>query len=201
MYMICLDMEGVIAPEIWIAFAEEAGIPELRITTREEPDYDKLMRYRIQILKDHGLGLPQIQDTIARIKPLPGAKEFLDELRSFAQVCIVSDTFYEFAMPIMAQLGYPTLLCNGLEVAADGTITDYRMRVENSKVSTVKALQQMGFETVASGDSLNDIGMIRNSKAGFLFRTTDAIKAANPDIPSLETYDELLSALRSAIGK
>ena len=201
MYMICLDMEGVLTPEIWIAFAEETGIPELRLTTRDEPDYDKLMRYRIGILKEHGLGLGEIQDVIARIRPLPGAKEFLDELRSFAQCCIVSDTFYEFAMPLMAQLNYPTLICNKLIVDADGTITDYKMRVTQSKYSTVKAFQQMGFKTVAAGDSFNDVGMIKACESGFLFRTTDAIKAANPDIPALETYGELLAGFRKAIGK
>ena len=200
MFMTCLDMEGVITPEIWIAFAEETGIPEFRITTRDEPDYGKLMRYRIGLLKEHGLGLPQIQSAISRVKPLPGAKEFLDELRSFTQFCIVSDTFYEFAMPLMAQLGYPTLLCNKLEVGADGMITDYRMRVERSKYSTVKAFQQMGFKTIAVGDSFNDIDMIKAGAAGFLFRTTPAIKAANPDIPALETFDELLAGIRSAMG-
>ena len=198
--MTCLDMEGVIAPEIWIAFAEETGIPEFKLTTRDEPDYNKLMRYRIDLLRSHGLGLPKIQETISRISPLPGAKEFLDELRSFAQVCIVSDTFYEFAMPIMAQLGYPTLLCNKLVVGPDGMITDYRMRVEQSKLSTVKAFQQMGFKTIAAGDSFNDLGMIKAGSAGFLFRTTDAIKAANPEIPALETYDELLSGIKAAMG-
>ena len=200
MFMTCLDMEGVITPEIWIAFAEETGIPEFRITTRDEPDYGKLMRYRIGLLKEHGLGLPQIQSTIARVKPLPGAKEFLDELRSFTQFCIVSDTFYEFAMPLMAQLGYPTLLCNKLVVGEDGMITDYRMRVERSKYSTVKAFQQMGFKTIAVGDSFNDLDMIKAGAAGFLFRTTPAIKAANPDVPALETFDELLAGIRSAIG-
>ena len=200
MFMTCLDMEGVLTPEIWIAFADETGIPEFRLTTRDEPDYDKLMRYRIDLLKKHGLGLSQIQDTIARIKPLDGAKEFLDELRSFAQVCIVSDTFYEFAMPLVAQMNYPTILCNKLIVGDDGMITDYRMRVTQSKYSTVKAFQQMGFKTIAAGDSFNDVGMIKASSAGFLFRSTPEIKAANPGIPAIETYDELLAGIKQAMA-
>ena len=200
MYMVCLDMEGVLTPEIWIAFAEETGIPEFRLTTREEPDYDKLMRYRIALLKKHGLGLPQIQETISRISLLDGAKEFLDELRTFAPCCIVSDTFYEFAMPLMAKLGYPLLLCHKLEVDKDGMITNYRMRITLSNFSTVKAFQQMGFKTIASGDSYNDVGMIQASTAGFFFRTTPELKAAYPDIPALETYDELLARIREAMG-
>ncbi len=199
MYIACLDMEGVLTPEIWIAFSEASGIPELRRTTRDEPDYDKLMRWRIGILKDHGLGLKEIQATIAKIDPLPGAKEFLDELRSFSQVLILSDTFTQFASPLMEKLGRPSLFCNTLEVAPDGEITGFRMRCENSKLSTVKALQSIGFNTIAAGDSFNDIGMIRAGKAGFLFRTTDKIKADNPDLPALERFDDLLNAFRSAM--
>jgi len=198
MDIVCLDLEGVLVPEIWIAFAEESGIPELKKTTRDEPDYDKLMRWRLSVLKEHGLGLKEIQETIASIDPLPGAKEFLDELRSFAQVIIISDTFTEFAQPLMKKLGWPTIFCNSLVVAEDGEITDYKMRVENSKLTTVRALQSIGFETVASGDSYNDLGMILAGKSGFLFRTTEQIKADYPQIPALETYEELLNALKEA---
>lgn len=199
MHMVCLDMEGVIVPEIWIAFAEESGIPELTRTTREEPDYAKLMRWRIEVLKEHGLGLPEIQKTISRIDPLPGAKEFLDELRSMTQVVIVSDTFEEFARPLMRKLGWPTLLCHELEVGEDGIITGFQLRCQPSKLTTVKGFQAMGFETIASGDSYNDLEMIRASQAGFLFRSTEKIKAENPDIPAYETYEELLSAIRKAL--
>ena len=198
MKLICLDLEGVLVPEIWVAFAEASRIPELKKTTRDEPDYDKLMRWRLSVLKEHGLGLKEIQETIASIDPLPGAKEFLDELRSFAQVIIISDTFTEFAQPLMKKLGWPTLFCNSLVVAEDGEITDYKMRVENSKLTTVRALQSIGFETVASGDSYNDLGMILAGKSGFLFRTTEQIKADYPQIPALETYEELLNALKEA---
>ena len=198
MKLICLDLEGVLVPEIWVAFAEASKIPELKKTTRDEPDYDKLMRWRLSVLKEHGLGLKEIQETIASIDPLPGAKEFLDELRSFAQVIIISDTFTEFAQPLMKKLGWPTIFCNSLEVALDGEITDYKMRVENSKLTTVRALQSIGFETVASGDSYNDLGMILAGKSGFLFRTTEQIKADYPQIPALETYEELLNALKEA---
>lgn len=196
MYMTCLDLEGVLVPEIWIAFAEETGIPELKKTTRDEPDYDKLMNYRLSILKEHGLGLAEIQATIDKIDPLPGAKEFLDELRSFGQVVIISDTFTQFAKPLMKKLGWPTLFCNELIVAEDGEVTGFKMRVEESKKTTVLALQSAGVETIASGDSFNDLGMIRASKAGFLFRTTDQLKEANPDVPAYETYDELLAAIK-----
>ena len=198
MYITCLDVEGVLVPEIWVAFAEASKIPELKKTTRDEPDYDKLMRWRLSVLKEHGLGLNEIQETIASIDPLPGAKEFLDELRSFAQVIIISDTFTEFAQPLMKKLGWPTIFCNSLVVAEDGEITDYKMRVENSKLTTVRALQSIGFETVASGDSYNDLGMILAGKSGFLFRTTEQIKADYPQIPALETYEELLNALKEA---
>ena len=198
MKLICLDLEGVLVPEIWVAFAEASKIPELKKTTRDEPDYDKLMRWRLSVLKEHGLGLKEIQETIASIDPLPGAKEFLDELRSFAQVIIISDTFTEFAQPLMKKLGWPTIFCNSLVVAEDGEITDYKMRVENSKLTTVRALQSIGFETVASGDSYNDLGMILAGKSGFLFRTTEQIKAEYPQIPALETYEELLNALKEA---
>lgn len=198
MKLICLDLEGVLVPEIWVAFAEASKIPELKKTTRDEPDYDKLMRWRLSVLKEHGLGLKEIQETIASIDPLPGAKEFLDELRSFAQVIIISDTFTEFAQPLMKKLGLPTIFCNSLVVAEDGEITDYKMRVENSKLTTVRALQSIGFETVASGDSYNDLGMILAGKSGFLFRTTEQIKADYPQIPALETYEELLNALKEA---
>ena len=199
MYITCLDVEGVLVPEIWIAFAEESGIPELKRTTRDEPDYNKLMRWRLDILKQHGLGIKEIQETIAKIDPLPGAKEFLDELRSFSQVILISDTFTEFAAPLMEKLGYPTLFCNSLEVAEDGEITGFKMRIEQSKLSTVKALQSIGFDTIASGDSYNDLGMIKASKAGFLFRSTEQIKTDNPQIPAYETYDELLSAINEAM--
>ena len=199
MDIVCLDLEGVLVPEIWIAFAQESGIPELKKTTRDEPDYDKLMRWRIGVLKEHGLGLKQIQDTIAGIDPLPGAKEFLDELRSITQVIIVSDTFSQFAAPLMKKLGWPTIFCNSLEIAENGEITGFKMRCEQSKLTTVKALQSIGFNTIASGDSYNDLGMIQASKAGFLFRSTDKIKADYPQIPAYETYDELLSAIKEAM--
>ena len=199
MNVVCLDLEGVLVPEIWIAFSEASGIPELRRTTREEPDYDKLMKWRIGILKEHGLGLKEIQDTIAKIDPLPGAKEFLDELRSITQAIIISDTFTQFATPLMKKLGWPTIFCNTLEVAENGEITGFKMRVENSKYSTVRALQSVGFETIASGDSHNDLAMIRASKAGFLFRSTEQIKADNPDLPAFETYAELLEAIKRAL--
>ena len=199
MNIVCLDLEGVLVPEIWIAFAKESGIPELTRTTRDEPDYDKLMNWRLGILKEHGLGLKEIQDTIAKIDPIPGAKEFLDELRSMTQVIIISDTFAQFAGPLMKKLGYPTIFCNTLEVAEDGEITGFKMRIENSKLTTVKALQSIGYETIASGDSHNDLGMIRASKAGFLFKSTDQIKKDNPDLPAFETYDELLAAIKKAL--
>ena len=199
MYITCLDLEGVLVPEIWIAFAEASGIPELKLTTRDEPDYDKLMNYRLRILKEHGLGLKEIQETIAKIDPLPGAKEFLDKLRSITQVVIISDTFEQFATPLMKKLGWPTIFCNSLTVAPDGEITGFKMRVKNSKVTTVKALQSMGYETIASGDSYNDLGMINESKAGFLFKSTDKIKQDNPNLPAYETYDELLEAIKSAM--
>ena len=199
MNIVCLDLEGVLVPEIWIAFAEASGIPELKKTTRDEPDYDKLMNWRLGILKEHGLGLKEIQDTNAKIDPIPGAKEFLDELRSMTQVIIISDTFTQFAGPLMKKLGYPTIFCNTLEVAEDGEITGFKMRIENSKLTTVKALQSIGYETIASGDSHNDLGMIRASKAGFLFKSTDQIKKDNPDLPAFETYDELLAAIKKAL--
>ncbi len=199
MYITCLDMEGVLVPEIWIAFAEETGIPEFKKTTRDEPDYDKLMRYRIDLLKQHGLGLKEIQAVIERIEPMQGAKEFLDELRSFSQVIILSDTFTQFAAPLMKKLGMPTIFCNTLEVAPDGEITGFRMRVEKSKYTTVKALQSIGFETIASGDSYNDLGMIQASKAGFLFKSTEQIKKDYPNIPAFEEYDELLAAIKKVI--
>ncbi len=199
MYIVCLDLEGVLVPEIWIAFAQASGIPELKRTTRDEPYYEKLMDWRLGILKEHGLGLKEIQDTIATIEPIPGAKEFLDELRSFTQVIIISDTFTQFASPLMKKLGWPTIFCNSLEVAENGTITGFKMRIENSKFTTVKALQSIGYETIASGDSYNDLGMIRASKAGFLFKSTDKIKADNPDLAAFETYDELLAAIRKEI--
>jgi phosphoserine/homoserine phosphotransferase len=199
MYITCLDMEGVLVPEIWIAFAEETGIPEFKKTTRDEPDYDKLMRYRIDLLKQHGLGLKEIQAVIERIEPMKGAKEFLDELRTFSQVIILSDTFTQFAAPLMKKLGMPTIFCNTLEVAPDGEITGFHMRVEKSKYTTVKALQSIGFETIASGDSYNDLGMIQASKAGFLFKSTEQIKKDYPDIPAFEEYDELLAAIRKVI--
>ena len=199
MYITCLDVEGVLVPEIWVAFAEESGIPELKRTTRDEPDYDKLMNWRLSILKEHGLGLKEIQETISRINPLPGAREFLDKLRSFTQVILISDTFTEFAAPLMEKLGYPTLFCNSLEVAEDGEITGFKMRIEQSKLSTVKALQSIGFDTIASGDSYNDLGMIKASKAGFLFRSTEKIKTDNPQIPAYETYDELMQAIKDTM--
>ena len=201
MYITCLDVEGVLVPEIWVAFAEESGIPELKKTTSDEPDYDKLMKWRLGVLKEHGLGLKEIQETIEKIQPLPGAKEFLDELRSFSQVILISDTFAEFAGPLMEKLGRPTLFCNSLEVSGNGEITGYKMRVEQSKLTTVKALQSIGFETIASGDSYNDLGMIQASKAGFLFRSTDKIKAEYPHIPAYETYDELLGAIKKAMAE
>lgn len=199
MNIVCLDLEGVLVPEIWVAFAEETGIPELKKTTRDEPDYDKLMKWRLGILKEHGLGLKEIQETIAKIDPMPGAKEFLDELRSMTQVIIISDTFTQFAAPLMKKLGLPTIFCNSLEVAENGEITGYRMRVENSKYSTVKALQSIGFETIASGDSHNDLGMIKASKAGFLFKSTEQIKKDNPELPAYETYDELMEAIKKVL--
>lgn len=199
MNIVCLDLEGVLVPEIWIAFSQVSGIPELKRTTRDEPDYDKLMKWRLGILKEHGLGLKEIQETIANIDPLPGAKEFLDELRKVTQVIIISDTFSEFAGPLMAKLGYPTIFCNSLEVAPSGEITGFNMRIENSKLTTVKALQSIGFETIASGDSYNDLGMIRASKAGFLFRSTEQIKKDNPDLPAYETFEELAAAIRTAL--
>lgn len=197
MYITCLDLEGVLVPEIWIAFAKASGIPELTRTTRDEPDYDKLMKWRIGILKEHGLGLKEIQKTIAAIDPLPGAKEFLDELRSFSQVIIISDTFTQFAGPLMEKLGMPTIFCNSLEVAPDGEITGFKMRIDNSKYTTVKALQSIGYDTIASGDSYNDLGMIRASKAGYLFHSTDQIKKDNPDLQAFEEYKDLLEAIRS----
>ena len=199
MNVVCLDLEGVLVPEIWIAFAEATGIPELKRTTRDEPDYDKLMNYRLEILKEHHLGLKEIQDVIATIDPLPGAKEFLDELRKDCQVIILSDTFEQFAKPLMAKLGWPTLFCNSLEVAEDGTITGYRMRCEKSKLTTVKALQSIGFETIASGDSYNDLGMIQASKAGFLFRSTEQIRKDHPELAAYEEFDDLLAAIRTAL--
>lgn len=200
MYITCLDLEGVLVPEIWIAFAEASGIPELKKTTRDEPDYDKLMNYRLNILKEHGLGLKEIQETIAKIDPMPGAKEFLDKLRDLGQVIIISDTFTQFAKPLMEKLGMPTIFCNTLEVAPDGEITGFKMRCEKSKYTTVKALQSIGYETIASGDSHNDLGMIRASKAGFLFRSPDSIKADNPDLAAYETYDELYDAIKAAMN-
>ena len=200
MNIVCLDLEGVLVPEIWVAFAEETRIPELKKTTRDEPDYDKLMKWRLGVLKEHGLGLKEIQDVIETIDPLPGAKEFLDELRSFTQVILISDTFTQFASPLMKKLGWPTLFCNSLEVAENGEITGFKMRVEQSKLTTVKALQSIGFDTIASGDSYNDLGMIQASKAGFLFRSTDKIKADYPDIPAYETYEELLGAIKKAMA-
>ena len=199
MNIVCLDLEGVLVPEIWIAFAEESGIPELKRTTRDEPDYDKLMNWRIQILKEHGLGLKEIQETIAKIDPMPGAKEFLDELRSITQVIIISDTFTQFASPLMEKLGWPTIFCNSLEVAETGEITGFKMRCEQSKLTTVKALQSIVYDTIASGDSHNDLGMIQASKAGFLFRSTDAIKKEYPELPAYEEYSELLAAIKEAL--
>ena len=200
MDIVCVDLEGVLVPEIWIAIAEASGIPELKRTTRDEPDYDKLMNWRLGILKEHGLGLKEIQETIAKIDPIPGAKEFLDELRSMTQVIIISDTFTQFASPLMKKLGWPTIFCNSLEVAENGEITGFKMRCEKSKYTTVKALQSIGYDTIASGDSHNDLGMIRASKAGFLFKSTDQIKADNPDLPAYETYDELLAAIKEVLA-
>ena len=199
MNVVCLDLEGVLVPEIWIAFSEATGIPELRRTTRDEPDYDKLMKFRINILKEHGLGLKEIQETIATIDPLPGAKEFLDKLREITQVVILSDTFDQFAMPLMKKLGWPTLFCNTLEVADNGEITGFKMRCDKSKLTTVKALQSIGYDTIASGDSYNDLGMIRASKAGFLFRSTEAIKKEYPQYPAFETYDEFYEAIKASL--
>lgn len=199
MIITCLDLEGVLVPEIWIAFSEATGIPELSRTTREEPDYDKLMNERIAILEEHGLGLREIQETIATIEPLEGAKEFLDKLRSLSQVVIVSDTFTQFAQPLMKKLDWPTIFCNELVVAEDGKITGFKMRCDDSKLTTVRGLQAIGFDTIASGDSFNDLRMIQASKAGFLFRTTDAIKADYPNIPAVETYEELLAGIKSAL--
>lgn len=199
MNIVCLDLEGVLVPEIWIAFAEASGIPELKRTTRDEPDYDKLMNWRLGILKEHGLGLKEIQDTIAKIDPIPGAKEFLDELRSITQVIIISDTFTQFATPLMKKLGWPTIFCNSLEAADNGEITGFKMRCEQSKLTTVKALQSIGYDTIASGDSHNDLGMIKASKAGFLFKSTEQIKADNPELEAFDTYDELLAAIKKAL--
>ncbi|MBO5551371.1 MAG: bifunctional phosphoserine phosphatase/homoserine phosphotransferase ThrH [Lachnospiraceae bacterium] len=199
MNIVCLDMEGVLVPEIWIAFSEATGIPELKKTTRDEPDYDKLMRYRLAILKERGLGLKEIQDVIAGIDPLPGAREFLDELRTLTQVIVISDTFEQFAKPLMAKLGWPTLFCNTLIIAEDGSISDYRMRVEKSKLSTVKALQSIGFETIAAGDSFNDLAMIRASRTGFLFRSTEQIIKDNPDLEEFEEFPDFLNALKKAL--
>ncbi len=201
MYITCLDLEGVLVPEIWIAFSEATGIPELKKTTRDEPDYDKLMKYRIAILKEHGLGLKEIQDVIATIDPMPGAKEFLDALREMGQVIIISDTFKEFAAPLMKKLGWPTIFCNSLVVNENGEVVDFKMRVAQSKLTTVKALQSIGYDTIASGDSYNDLAMIKASKAGFLFRSTEQIKADNPDLPAFETYDELLAAIKAATAE
>lgn len=200
MYITCLDLEGVLVPEIWIAFAEASGIPELKRTTRDEPDYNKLMNWRLGILKEHGLGLREIQDTIAKINPMPGAKEFLDELRGLCQVIIISDTFSQFAGPLMKKLGMPTIFCNSLEVAPNGEITGFKMRIENSKLTTVKALQSIGYDTIASGDSYNDLGMIKASKAGFLFKSTEQIKKDNPELPAFETYEELMAAIKKALA-
>ena len=199
MNIVCLDLEGVLVPEIWIAFAEASGIPELKRTTRDEPDYNKLMNWRLGILKEHGLGLKEIQETIAKIDPIPGAKEFLDELRSLTQVIIISDTFEQFATPLMKKLGWPTIMCNSLEVAENGEITGFKMRCEKSKLTTVKALQSIGYETIASGDSFNDLGMIQASKAGFLFKSTEQIKKDYPQYPAFEEYDELLAAIKAAL--
>ena len=201
MYITCLDLEGVLVPEIWIAFAEATNIPELKKTTRDEPDYDKLMKYRLDILKEHGLGLKEIQETIATIDPMPGAKEFLDEIRSICQVIIISDTFSQFATPLMEKLGWPTIFCNSLEVAENGEITGFKMRCEQSKLTTVKALQSIGYETIASGDSYNDLGMIKASKAGFLFKSPDQIKEENKDLEAFETYDELMNAIKKVINQ
>lgn len=199
MNIVCLDLEGVLVPEIWVEFAKESGIAELEKTTREEPDYDKLMKYRLDVLKQHGMGLKEIQQTIEKIEPMPGAKAFLDELRSMTQVIIISDTFEQFAMPLMKKLGWPTIFCNTLEVAENGEITGFRMRVDQTKLTTVKALQSIGFETIASGDSYNDLGMIGASKAGFLFRSTPEIKAEHPELQAYETYEELMNAIKKAL--
>ncbi len=199
MNVVCLDLEGVLVPEIWIAFAEASGIPELKKTTRDEPDYDKLMEYRLAILREHGLGLKEIQDVIATIDPMPGAKEFLDELRSLTQVIIISDTFTQFAQPLMKKLGWPTLFCNELVVAESGEVTGFKMRCEQTKLTTVRALQQAGLDTIAAGDSFNDLGMIKASKAGFLFKSTDSIKADNPTIPAFEEYGELMAGIKAAL--
>ena len=199
MYVVCLDLEGVLVPEIWIAFAEASGIPELKRTTRDEPDYGKLMEYRLGILREHGLGLKEVQETIATIDPIPGAKEFLDELRAYTQVIIISDTFEQFAKPLMEKLGWPTIFCNTLEVAPDGEITGFAMRCPQSKLTTVRALQSCGFTTVAAGDSFNDLAMIKASKAGFLFKSPDSIKAENPDLPAFEEYGELMEAIKRAM--
>ncbi len=200
MNIVCLDLEGVLVPEIWIAFSEATGIPELKRTTREEPDYDKLMNYRIDILREHGLGLKEIQDTIATIDPIPGAKEFLDELRATTQAIIISDTFEQFAKPLMEKLGWPTIFCNTLEVAESGEITGFRMRCEASKLTTVRSLQACGFDTIAAGDSFNDLGMIKASKAGFLFKSPDSIKEANPELPAYDEYADLLAAIKGALN-
>ena len=200
MHIVCLDMEGVLVPEIWIAFAEASGIPELKRTTRDEPDYNKLMNWRLGILREHHLGLKEIQETIATIDPLPGAREFLDELRQQTQVIILSDTFTQFATPLIKKLGWPTLFCNSLEVAKDGTITGFKMRIENSKLSTVKALQSIGFDTIAAGDSYNDLAMIQASKAGFLFRTTEKIRADHPELPAFEEFDDFLAAIKKVLA-
>ena len=199
MDIVCLDMEGVLVPEIWIAFSKASGIPELKKTTRDEPDYNKLMTWRLSVLREHGLGLKEIQSTIAKIDPMPGAREFLDELRALTQVIVISDTFTQFAGPLMEKLGRPTLFCNSLEVAADGTITDFKMRIADSKLSTVRALQSIGFDTIAAGDSYNDLAMIRAGRAGFLFKSTDQIKKDNPDLPAFEEFDELLAAIKSVL--
>ena len=201
MYITCLDLEGVLVPEIWIAFSEASGIPELKKTTRDEPDYDKLMNWRLGVLREHGLGLKEIQDTIAKIEPMEGAKEFLDALRELGQVIIISDTFTQFAAPLMKKLGWPTIFCNSLEVAENGEITGFKMRCEKSKLTTVKALQSIGYDTIASGDSYNDLGMIEASKAGFLFRSTEQIKKDHPELPTYETYDELLAAIKKAMAE
>ena len=200
MKITCRDLEGVLVPEIWIAFSEASGIPELKRTTRDEPDYDKLMRWRLGVLKEHKLGLKEIQETFATIDPLPGAKEFLDELRSLTQVVIISDTFTQFATPLMKKLGWPTIFCNTLEVAPDGEITDFRMRIENSKLSTVRALQSIGYETIAAGDSYNDLAMIQASKAGFLFRSTEKIKQDYPELPAFDDFDDLMSAIKQELA-
>lgn len=201
MYITCLDLEGVLVPEIWIAFSEASGIPELRRTTRDEPDYDKLMKWRLGILKEHKLGLKEIRDVVAKIDPMPGAKEFLDELRTLSQVIIISDTFTQFAAPLMQKLGLPTIFCNSLDVAENGEITGYKMRCEKSKLTTVKALQSIGFETIAGGDSFNDLGMIQASKFGFLFRSTDKIKADHPELPAFEEYSDLMKYLKECLAK